>query len=58
MEFLRCLLRRHFAGKPMTAIYVMIVILRWKTIRYINSKLTKLIDARENIYRESGRLML
>ena len=33
------------------------VTLRWKTIRYINLKLTKLTDAHARIYRESVRLM-
>ena len=33
------------------------VTLSWKTIRFINLKLRKLIDARARIYRESVRLM-
>ena len=31
--------------------------MRWKTIRYINLKLTKFTDARAHVYRGSVRLM-
>ena len=42
---------------PVTKLCTAYVTSHWKTIRYINLKLTKLTDAHAHIYRGSVRLM-
>ena len=51
------LLLLYIADKTCLLQCTVYVTLRWKRIRYINLKLTKLRDARARIYRESVRLM-